>query len=108
VPLAIAGKTGTGDHVRKTVNAQGVVLSEEPVSRTATFAFILGDRFYGVIGAYVKGAESADYEFTSTLATQVFKTLAPELNALVATTPAAPAEPSLSVLSGSFPVQPIL
>ncbi len=92
-PLTIAGKTGTGDHVRKTVNAQGVVLSEEAVSRTATFAFILGDRFYGVIGAYIKGAESADFEFTSTLATQVFKVLAPELAPLVAAVRGEPASP---------------
>jgi hypothetical protein len=60
-----------------------VVLKEEPVSRTATFAFLLGDRFYGVLGAYVKGPESADFEFTSALATQVFKSLAPELTPLL-------------------------
>ncbi len=107
VPLVLAGKTGTGDHVRKTVNAQGVVLSEEAVSRTATFAFILGDRFYGVIGAFVKGPESADYEFTSALATQVFKVLAPELNALVAGVTGEPAAPAPSVLSGSLPAPPL-
>jgi hypothetical protein len=86
-PVEVAGKTGTGDHVRKTVNAQGIVLQEEAVSRTATFAFILGDRLYGVIGAYVKGPEAANYEFTSALATQVFKILAPELTPLLAVEP---------------------
>ena len=83
--VPVAGKTGTGDNVRKTVNAQGIVLSEEAVSRTATFAFILDNRFYGVIGAYVKGPEAANYEFTSALATQVFKILAPELSPLLVT-----------------------
>jgi hypothetical protein len=53
------------------------------VSRTATFAFLLGDRFYGVIGAYVKGPEAADYKFTSALATQVFKVLSPALGPLL-------------------------
>jgi membrane peptidoglycan carboxypeptidase len=82
-PVAIGGKTGTGDHVRKTVGARGEVLKSEAVSRTATFAFLLGDRFYGVIGAYVKGPESADYKFTSALATQVFKLLTPALAPLL-------------------------
>jgi len=82
-PVTIAGKTGTGDHERKTVNARGNVLTSESVSRTATFAFLLGDRFYGVIGAYVEGPEAANYEFTSALATQVFKLLAPALSPLL-------------------------
>lgn len=82
-PVTIAGKTGTGDHVRKTVNARGEVIKSEAVSRTATFAFLLGDRFYGVIGAYVKGTEAADFSFTSALATQVFKILAPALSPIL-------------------------
>ena len=82
-PVTIAGKTGTGDHVRKTVDARGTVLKSESVSRTATFAFLLGDRFYGVIGAYVKGPEAAQYHFTSALATQVFKLLSPALAPLL-------------------------
>jgi len=81
--VSIAGKTGTGDHVRKTVGARGEVLKSEAVSRTATFAFLLGDRFYGVIGAYVKGPEAANYKFTSALATQVFKLLSPALAPLL-------------------------
>ena len=103
-PVVVAGKTGTGDHVRKTVNAQGVVLKEEPVSRTATFAFLLGDRFYGVLGAYVKGPESADFEFTSALATQVFKSLAPELTALMSRKPVEPVS-TPGVLSEAVPVE---
>jgi membrane peptidoglycan carboxypeptidase len=82
-PVPIGGKTGTGDHVRKTVGARGEVIKSEAVSRTATFAFLLGDRFYGVIGAYVKGSEAAGYKFTSALATQVFKLLAPALAPLL-------------------------
>lgn len=82
-PVPIGGKTGTGDHVRKTVGSRGEVLKSEAVSRTATFAFLLGDRFYGVIGAYVKGPEAANYKFTSALATQVFKLLSPALSPLL-------------------------
>jgi membrane peptidoglycan carboxypeptidase len=82
-PVVIGGKTGTGDHQRKTVNARGDVVKAESVSRTATFAFLLGERFYGVIGAYVKGPEAAKFSFTSALATQAFKILAPALSPLL-------------------------
>ena len=36
-----------------------------------------------VIGAYVKGTEAADFSFTSALATQVFKILAPALSPIL-------------------------
>jgi hypothetical protein len=49
------------------------------VSRAATFVFFLGDRFYGVVTAYVTGPEAARYQFTSALPVQVLKGLAPTL-----------------------------
>lgn len=81
--LIIGGKTGTGDHVYKTVDAEGRVTNSRAVSRSATFTFLAGDRYYGVVSAYVKGPEAADYTFTSSLATHVFKLLAPQLNRLL-------------------------
>ena len=50
------------------------------VSRSAVFTFFVGDRFYGVVTAYVNGPQSASYDFTSSLATQVFRVLAPRLD----------------------------
>jgi hypothetical protein len=49
------------------------------VSRAATFVFFLGDRFFGVVTAYVTGPEAARYHFTSALPVQVLKGLAPTL-----------------------------
>ncbi len=73
--LAIGGKTGTGDHVKKTVDAYGTVVATSAVSRSAVFPFLIGDRFYGVVTAYVKGERAADYSFTSSLATEILHSL---------------------------------
>ena len=77
--VPVGGKTGTGDHVFKVVDSDGEIVKSHVISRSATFAFIIGDRFYGVLSAYVKGEEAADYTFTSSLATQVFKMIGPAL-----------------------------
>jgi hypothetical protein len=50
------------------------------VSRTATFVFFVGDRYYGVITATVPDAGAKDYRFTSALPLAVLKLLAPEIN----------------------------
>jgi membrane peptidoglycan carboxypeptidase len=63
--LAVGGKTGTGDNR----------FAKRPVNRTATFAFFVGDRFFGVVTAFVDGRQAADYQFTSALPVQVFKHL---------------------------------
>lgn len=78
-PLRVGGKTGTGDHRRVSHGAHGQVIGTRVVSRAATFAFFLGDRFFGVVTAYVTGPEAARYEFTSALPVQVLKGLAPIL-----------------------------
>ena len=50
------------------------------VSRTATFVFFIGDRYFGVITAYVPGQTAQNYHFTSALPVQILKNLAPDLN----------------------------
>ena len=50
------------------------------MSRTATFVFFIGDRYFGVITAYVPGQTAQNYNFTSALPVQILKNLAPELN----------------------------
>ena len=78
-PLQVGGKTGTGDHRRESYGAHGRLTGSRVVSRAATFVFFLGDRFFGVVTAYVTGPEAARYEFTSALPVQVLKRLAPVL-----------------------------
>src|SRR5262249_2442796 len=78
-PLQVGGKTGTGDHRYESYGAHGRLIGSRVVSRAATFVFFLGDRFFGVVTAYVTGQEAARYEFTSALPVQVLKSLAPTL-----------------------------
>ena len=78
-PYVIGGKTGTGDHRHETFGPGGQVISSRVVNRTATFAFYVGDRFFGVISAHVPGAEAAKFDFTSALAAELLKILSPAL-----------------------------
>ncbi|NLF24053.1 MAG: glycosyl transferase family 51 [Deltaproteobacteria bacterium] len=82
-PLAVGGKTGTGDHRHDTYGARGRLLSSRVVNRTATFAFYIGDRFFGTIVAYVSGPDAASFRFTSALPAQLLKILAPQFEPLV-------------------------
>jgi len=76
-PLVIGGKTGTGD------NRSGSTAK----SRTATFAFFIGDRFFGTVTAFVEGPEADQYKFTSALAAQLFKVHAPVIERLMGRKP---------------------
>lgn len=78
-PYTIGGKTGTGDHRYETYGPGGHLISSRVVNRTATFAFYVGDRFFGVISAHVPGAEAAKFDFTSALAAELLKILSPAL-----------------------------
>jgi membrane peptidoglycan carboxypeptidase len=82
-PLVIGGKTGTGDNRFDSFAPGGRLIESRVVDRTATFVFFLGDRFFGTITAEVPGAEAANYQFTSALAVQLLKTLAPQLQPLI-------------------------
>jgi membrane peptidoglycan carboxypeptidase len=86
-PLAVAGKTGTGDN-RIESFGPGVRLTHSQVtSRSATFAFLIGDRHFGVITAYVEGEDAAEFGFTSSLPVQVLKELAQPLASTLQQTP---------------------
>ena len=80
---ALGGKTGTGDNRYDIYGEGGHLIHSRVVNRTAVFVFFLGDRFFGVITAYVDGPDAADYTFTSSLPVQVLKILAPELMHLI-------------------------
>ena len=78
-PLAVGGKTGTGDNRFQVFGAEHRLIESNPVDRTATFAFFLGDRYYGTVTAYVSGRQAANYHFSSALAVSLVRALAPEL-----------------------------
>ncbi|HTO69801.1 MAG TPA: transglycosylase domain-containing protein [Myxococcota bacterium] len=83
----VGGKTGTGDHRFKTFGPGGTLLESRVVNRTATFVFLIDERFYGVITAYVHGPDAAAFAFTSSLPAQLFRMLAPTLSPLLAEPP---------------------
>ncbi|MBS1160885.1 MAG: hypothetical protein H6R15_3304 [Proteobacteria bacterium] len=87
-PLAVGGKTGTGDHRSKVIGADGGVRSAKVMNRAATFAFYIGERFYGVVTAFVPGTKAAAYDFTSALPVQILKEMEPALRPLIADRPA--------------------
>jgi cell division protein FtsI/penicillin-binding protein 2 len=93
--IPVGGKTGTGDNRLESFSANGRVIGDRAVSRTATFVFMIGDRFYGTVVAFVPGSKAASYKFTSALAVQIFKELAPQLKPLIAREDRRPAAPSL-------------
>jgi membrane peptidoglycan carboxypeptidase len=78
--LEIGGKTGTGDNRFDTTGPGRI---SRVVNRTAAFTFIIGDRFFGTVIAYVPGRAAAAYGFTSALPVEVFKHLLPTLSPLL-------------------------
>ena len=80
-PVPVGGKTGTGDNRFKKFDRKGEVINSTAVNRTATFAFYIGDRYFGVITAFVSGSEAKEYTFTSALPVTILKLMSPALNA---------------------------
>ncbi|MGH7338766.1 MAG: transglycosylase domain-containing protein, partial [Myxococcota bacterium] len=90
-PATVGGKTGTGDHRYKVMARGQRVLEERPVSRSATFVFLVDDRFFGVLTAVVTGPEAGRYHFTSSLPVQIFTALMPEVLPVLETSAASDA-----------------
>jgi membrane peptidoglycan carboxypeptidase len=82
-PLSVGGKTGTGDHRREIWGAGGHLIDSIFISRAAVFTFFIGERFFGVITAYVAGPDAEKYHFTSSLPVQIIKFLEPTLAPLL-------------------------
>ncbi|NNB70626.1 transglycosylase domain-containing protein [Pseudomonas fluorescens] len=78
-PLAMGGKTGTGDNRIEAIGAGGRVISSKAINRTATFVFYIGDRHFGTLTAFVPGSSAQNFKFTSALPVQVLKGMAPIL-----------------------------
>ena len=77
--ITVGGKTGSGDNRFGTFNRYGDVITSRATNRTAAFVFYIGDRYFGVITAYVQGKEAANYRFTSALPVTIVRLLAPTL-----------------------------
>lgn len=82
--LDVYGKTGTGDQ-RFEVYAPGARLIESrKVNRTATFVFVIDNRFFGTLTAYAHEPYAARYAYTSAMAVQLLKSMSPVLAPLFA------------------------
>ena len=81
--VPIGGKTGTGDHRFEVYGAGGKLVSSRVISRSATLAFLIGDRYFGVLMAYVQGPDAEHYKFTSAMPSQLLKALVPSVIPLV-------------------------
>lgn len=82
-PLVVGGKTGTGDHRYEVFGRGGGLVSSRVVTRSATLVFLIGDRFFGTLTAYAAEPYAESYQFTSSLAVQLARTLAPTLQPLL-------------------------
>jgi len=78
-PLAMGGKTGTGDNRIEAMGSGGRILSSKSINRTATFVFYIGEHHFGTLTAFVPGASAQHFTFTSALPVQVLKGMAPIL-----------------------------
>ena len=81
--IPVGGKTGTGDNQFRVFGQGGYPISSHSVNRTAAFAFLVGDRFFGTVLAFVPGKSAENYDFTSSLAVQIFKDLEPTIKQLM-------------------------
>ena len=81
--VEIGGKTGTGDHRFDVFGRGGQLISSRVIDRSATFAFLIGERYFGTVMVYVHEPDAVKYRFTSALPAQLLKSLAPTLQQLV-------------------------
>jgi membrane peptidoglycan carboxypeptidase len=82
-PIMVGGKTGSGDNRYEKVGRGGYRTSSRAVSRTGTFVFYIGKRYFGVMTAFVAGDQAGQYVFTSALPVTALKLLAPDLKPLL-------------------------
>jgi membrane peptidoglycan carboxypeptidase len=81
--VEIGGKTGTGDHRYDVYGPRGQLISTRVVNRTATFVFLIGERYFGTVMVYAHAPYAENYKFTSALPSQLLKSLVPMLRPLV-------------------------
>jgi hypothetical protein len=102
-PIILGGKTGSGDNRIERVAANGAKIGNRAINRTASFVFVIGDHYFGMITAYVDGEQAGDYTFTSSLALQAFKMLARDIQPLVGAVPAEAERAAAAPAAGTAP-----
>ncbi len=102
-PITMGGKTGTGDHRFETYGKGGQLIDSRVVSRSATFVFYLGDRYFGTLTAVVEGEQAGQYGFTSSLTAQMLKTLLPQLQPHLYPESAVPPKPAPETATAPAP-----
>jgi membrane peptidoglycan carboxypeptidase len=101
----VGGKTGTGDHRYETFAPGGRLIESRVVERAATFVFLIDDRFFGTMTAYVAGPKAARYEFTSALPVRLLGILLPALSPLIDTGPKAAMTAARAATTGTSPAR---
>jgi hypothetical protein len=76
----VGGKTGSGDNRFDSFARGGHLIGSRVVNRTAAFVFYVGERYFGVLLAFVPGSEASGYRFTSALPVSILKLLAPAIS----------------------------
>ena len=102
-PHVVGGKTGTGDHRYFVYGKNGAVVESRVVSRGATFVFMLDERYFGTVTAYVPGPEAGRFHFTSALPVRVLGLLVPTLEKLSSPPPAAAPPPRTAAAAPAAP-----
>jgi membrane peptidoglycan carboxypeptidase len=97
--LPVGGKTGTGDNRIEVTLADRRRIDSKVMNRTATFVFLIGDRFFGVITAFVPGQEAGNYGFTSALPVQAFRTVIHSIQPLLEEASVGPNSPEGRLLT---------
>ncbi|WP_432260199.1 transglycosylase domain-containing protein [Cupriavidus sp. TMH.W2] len=83
-PLAVAGKTGTGDQRFQVYAPGGRLIASRSVTRSATFVFVVGEHFFGTVTISAREPYAARYSYTSALAVRLLRYMAPQVAAMVA------------------------
>jgi membrane peptidoglycan carboxypeptidase len=81
--LPVWGKTGTGDRRLEVHGPGGRLVSSSVIDRTATLAFAIGDRHFGTVMVHAHEPDAAGFRFTSALAVQVLRSVAPVLSGML-------------------------
>jgi len=102
-PIAVGGKTGTGDNRYDTYGQKGQLKESRVINRAAVFVFFIGDGFFGTITTYVPGPVAAGYDFTSSLPVKILKIMAPTLKPMIEKAERG----ATSVSKGQFGISPI-
>ncbi len=81
--LRVAGKTGTGDNRLESFDEGGHMIKSRVMSRTAAFVFLIGDKYFGTVIAYVPGQQAENFKFTSALPVQIFRHLSASMKFVI-------------------------